>query len=288
MTIQAKTIDKILVIIGDKIITQYEVESFNPKKVKEIYSVNEEKKRSELLKKYYQSVLDFLVNQYTIEIAAEREGIKVSENEVDTAINQILEKNNITEEQLTELLEKEDLTFQKYKWQIKMDIINARLNSRVILPKIVVSEEDIRNYIDKNKESLELDDTVELRMIVTDKKNKENIEKEIEKLSFPDLAIKYSSDKSAKSGGYIGSLKLGFLPENLREKLKDKKKGEIVVVEEGDVIKYFYIENYKTKYDIDEKIRSEIIDILKKEQYQKVYENWLAEHKKTIFVKYMN
>jgi parvulin-like peptidyl-prolyl isomerase len=125
-------------------------------------------------------------------------------------------------------------------------------------------------------------------MIVTDKKNKENIEKEIEKLSFPDLAIKYSSDKSAKSGGYIGSLKLGFLPDNLREKLKDKKKGEIVVVEEGDVIKYFYIENYKTKYDIDEKIRSEIIDTLKKEQYQKVYENWLAEHKKTIFVKYMN
>ncbi|MCB4204040.1 SurA N-terminal domain-containing protein [Deferribacterales bacterium Es71-Z0220] len=288
LTIQAKTIDKILVIVGDKIITQYEVESFNPKKVKEIYSVEDEQKRNDLLKKYYQSVLEFLVNQYTIEIAAEREGIKIGEDEVDMAINQILEKNNITKEQLEQLLEKEDLTFQKYKWQIKMDIINARLNSRVILPRLVVAEEDIKKYIDENNSILDLDDSFELRMIVIEKDKEDDLKKELGKTSFADLAIKYSTDKSAKSGGYIGNIKLGFLPDNLKEKFKDVKKGDIVRIEDGDVVKYFFVENFKSKYDIDEKLKSEIVDKLKKAQYQKVYDNWLEEHKKTIFVKYMN
>ncbi|UOD35451.1 SurA N-terminal domain-containing protein [Deferribacteraceae bacterium V6Fe1] len=288
LTIQAKTIDKILVIIGDKIITQYEVESFNPKKVKEIYSVEDEQNRNDLLKKYYQSVLEFLVNQYTIEIAAEREGIRIGEDEVDMAINQILEKNNITKEQLEQLLEKEDLTFQKYKWQIKMDIINARLNSRVILPRLVVAEEDIKKYIDENNSILDLDDSFELRMIVIEKDKEDDLKKELGKTSFADLAIKYSTDKSAKSGGYIGNIRLGFLPDNLKEKFKDVKKGDIVRVEDGNIVKYFFVENFKSKYDIDEKLKSEIVDKLKKAQYQKVYDNWLEEHKKTIFVKYMN
>jgi len=288
LTIQAKTIDKVLVIIGNKIVTQYEVESFNPKKVKEIYSIKDDQKRNDLLRQYYQNVLEFLVNQYTIEIAAEREGIKISEDEVDMAINQILEKNNITKEQLEKLLEKEDLTFQKYKWQIKMDIINARLNSRVILPRLVVTEEDIKKYIDENNSILDLDDSFELRMIVIGKDKEDDLKKELGKTSFADLAIKYSTDKSAKSGGYIGNLKLGFLPDNLKEKFKNVKKGDIVRVEDGNVVKYFFVENVKSKYDIDDKLRSEIIDKLKKDQYQKVYDSWLEDHKKTIFVKYMN
>jgi len=288
LTIQAKTIDKVLVIIGNKIVTQYEVESFNPKKVKEIYSIKDDQKRNDLLRQYYQNVLEFLVNQYTIEIAAEREGIKISEDEVDMAINQILEKNNITKEQLEKLLEKEDLTFQKYKWQIKMDIINARLNSRVILPRLVVTEEDIKKYIDENNSILDLDDSFELRMIVVGKDKEDDLKKELGKTSFADLAIKYSTDKSAKSGGYIGNLKLGFLPDNLKEKFKNAKKGDIVRVEDGNVVKYFFVENVKSKYDIDDKLRSEIIDKLKKGQYQKVYDSWLEDHKKTIFVKYMN
>jgi len=288
LTIQAKTIDKILVIIGDKIVTKYEVESFNPKKVKEIYSIKEDQKRNDLLKQYYQNVLEFLVNQYTIEIAAEREGIKISDDEVDMAINQILEKNNITKEQLEKLLEKEDMTFQKYKWQIKMDIINARLNSRVIVPRLVVAEEDIKKYIDENNTILDLDDSFELRMIVVDKDKEGDLKKELGKTSFADLAIKYSTDKSAKSGGYIGNIRLGFLPDNLKEKFKNSKKGDIVRVEDGNVVKYFFVENFKSKYDIDEKLRSEIIDKLKKAQYQKVYDSWLEEHKKAIFVKYMN
>lgn len=288
LTIQAKTIDKILVIVGDKIITQYEVESFNPKKVKEIYSINDEQKRSDLIKQYYQNVLEFLVEQYTIEIAAEKEGIRIGEDEVDKAINLILEKNNITKEQLDELLEKEGLTFQKYKWQIKMDIINTRLNSRVILPRIVVTDEDIKKYIDENDSILGLDDNFELRMIVVDKDKEDLLEKELGKSSFADLAIKYSTDKSAKSGGYIGNIKLGFLSDNIREKFKNAKKGDIIKVEDNNVVKYFFVEDFKSKYDIDEKLRNEIIDKLKKAQYQKVYEGWLEEHKKTIFVKYMN
>lgn len=285
---QAKTINKIVVIVGDKLITQYEIESFNPKQLKEIYSIEDENRKQSLIRQYNQNVLTYLVEQYTIEIAAEREGITVTDGEVDATINEVLERNKITKDQLIKLLEEEGLTFSKYKWQIKMDILNSRLNSRVIMPMIVVTKEDINRYIDENMKELDLDDKYELRIIVADKKDESKVEKELKTLSFSDVAIKYSKDKTNKSGGYVGWINFNFMPENIREKIEDGQKGDIVKIYDGGDVKFFMIEDYKSKYDIDEELKEEIASKIREKRYEKIYSRWLENQKKSIFVKYMN
>ncbi|BAI79742.1 peptidyl-prolyl cis-trans isomerase SurA [Deferribacter desulfuricans SSM1] len=286
---QSKIIDKVVAIVGDKIITQYDVESFNPKQVKKIYSIKDEATREKLLKKYYKEVLDFLVNQYVLEIAAEREGIKVSESEVENALNEVLTKNNITIEQLEKVLEENNLTLAKYKYQLKNEILNARIRNALILPKLVVTEEDIKHYIDEHNKELKLDDQFELRIIkIKDKNRLDEIEKFLKKGgSFADAAIKYSVDKTAKSGGYIGWIKLNHLPEKIREKVKGYKEGDIVKIEDNGEITLLFIENFKSKYDIDDKMKDEIVKKIKEKMYPDVVKNWLEKHKATIFIKYM-
>lgn len=289
-TIPAKVIDKILVIVGDKIITQYEVESFNPKRVKEIYSKKDQSEREFLMRSYYKNVLDFLIDQYTIEIAAGKEGVNVSDEDVKKAIDQVIEKNKITRQQLEEALYSEGITLSQYEWQIKMDILKARLNAKVLFPLIVITEDDIKKYVDDNKEELGAEDQFELRII--DLKNRETAsiveDKLKQKTSFADLAIKYSEDKTAKSGGYVGWIKVSFLPENIAKEINGKKAGEVVKIESDEGYKFLQIEGFKSKYDIPSDKKAEIIDKLRQTRYGNAFESWLEKHKKNIFTKYTN
>ncbi|KAA0258661.1 peptidylprolyl isomerase [Deferribacter autotrophicus] len=287
-TIQAKVIDKIVAIVGDKIITQYDVESFNPKKVKQIYSIKDEARREILLKKYYKEVLDFLVNQYIYEIAAEREGIKVTDDEVDRALNDVLKQNNITMDQLEQVLEQNGLTLEKYKYQLKNEILNARIRSAVIMPKLVVTDEDIKNYIDEHQNELKLADKYELRIIrVSSEDEVKKVKEYIKEKSFADAAIKFSKDKTSKKGGYVGWLKISDLPEKYRKIVIEHKKGDVFEMKDGKDFVIFYIEDFKSKYDVDDKLREEITRKIKEKMYPEVVKSWLEKHKTTIFIKYM-
>ncbi|MGA1846195.1 SurA N-terminal domain-containing protein [Deferribacter abyssi] len=287
-TIQAKIIDKVVAIVGDKIITQYDIESFNPKKVKQIYSVKDETRREVLLKKYYKEVLDFLVNQYTYEIAAEREGIKVTDDEVERALNDVLKQNNITLEQLGHVLEQNNLTLEKYKYQLKNEILNARIRSAIIMPKLVVTDVDIKHYIDEHQEELNLADKYELRIIrVGSEDEVKKVKEYIKKRSFADAAIKFSKDKSSKKGGYVGWLKISDLPERYKKIVVEHKKGDVFEMKDGENFVIFYIEDFKSKYDVDDNLREEITRKIKEKMYPEVVKSWLEKHKATIFIKYM-
>jgi peptidyl-prolyl cis-trans isomerase SurA len=127
-------------------------------------------------------------------------------------------------------------------------------------------------------------------LIVFDKKtNLKEIEKYLKKHSFADAAIKYSIDKSAKNGGYIGWIKLHSLSEELQQLSKDKTYGETFFYEDKKGKKMlFYIEGIKSKYDVDSELRSKIVNMLQKERSKKVYEDWIKKNRELIFIREIN
>jgi len=284
--LNAQIIDKILAVVGDEVITKYEVESFNPERVKQIYSLENEEKKDKTLQEYYDNVLDFLVEQYKVEIAAKREGVEVTEAETKAALQDVLTKNNVSMEQLKSALKERGLTLAKYKWQIKMDILKSRIMSRIIAPMVVVTNEDIKDYIDQHPE-MDLSDKYELRMIEV--KNKDEFKKMKDYLgnhTFSDTAIKFSKAPSAKSGGYVGFVSPDQAAEVIQEKLKNAKIGDLFRVNNDNSIQLFKVESFSSKYDVDNKTREEIVSKIREEKVKKVYENWLKDHSETIYVKY--
>ena len=281
-------IDEIMAMVGDLVITKYEVEALNPKKINEIYSISDKKLKDKTLQGYYKDALNFLVEQYIVQIAAERDGVSISDKEVENAFAEVLARNNATFEELDKILGNEGLTIQQYKWNLKMDILNAKIRSRVLSPLVVITEEDIKNHIDNKQSELALDDKYELRMIVLDKNtDSKKIMKYIKKdHSFADAAIHYSTDKTAKSGGYLGWINLNHLPEEIRSVIIEKKTGDIFVVNNDEREQIFLIEGFKDKYKIEEELRKEIIDKLTAKRYPVILNNWLQRHKTNIFVKY--
>lgn len=287
-TAKSELINRILAVVGSKIITQYEVESFNPKKVKEIYSIEDEEKRSQAIKTYYKNVLDFLVEQYTLEEIGKKYNVVVSDKEADEAVKDIIKRNNITEVDLQKALESEGITLAQYVWQIKMDILVTRIKSRVISQLVVVTDNDIKKYIDENNSTLRLSDEYELRYILI--QNRENISKVIDTIKekgFATAAMEFSEDKTGKSGGYLGFVSIENLAKDIKERLNGAKPKEYVIVESEKDVKFFYIESIKSKYDLSKEKKETILSAIMDTRYKDVYQSWLDKNRSEIFIRYM-
>lgn len=285
---RSEIINRILAVVGDKIITQYEVESFNPKQVKEIYSITDEEKRSKAIKEYYKVVLDFLVEQYTLEEIAKKNNVVVTDKEVDSAIKDILQRNNIEEKDLQEAIEKEGITMAQYKWQIKMDILSTRLKSRVINQLVVITEEDIKKYIDEHQKDVGSYDEYELRFIlIKDKSKLSDVKRVIKEKGFIAAAIEFSEDKTAKTGGYLGLVNPDHLSKDLKDKIVTAKVKDLVEVESDSDVKLFYVESIKSRYDLSKEQREKIIAALMDTRYKDVYQSWIQKNKENVFVRYL-
>ena len=287
--IYAKLVDEVVAIVGNEVITKYEVESFNPPQIKKIYAIKDENERIPLVKKYYKDVIDFLVQQYIVEIAAEKEGVTVTDNEIDLAIQSIIEQNNITYDQLLKVLDEQGIPLAQYKWQLKQELLKNKIQSKILAPLMVVTEEDIQKYIEDNKESLKLEDRYELRSIVVDSEEEyEKVMKYLDnKESFAEAALNFSKDPvTAKNGGYLGWINKNDMAPALKEQISSKHVGDIFTVREDNIYRIFLVEGFQNKGSVDEDVKDKIVDKIREEKYVDVYNKWIERHKNNIFVHY--
>lgn len=156
--VRAEVVGKIEAHVGNRIITAYDVANLDPITYKKILSIEDKEIRDAQLKQYHSQAVDFLINQYVIEISAEREGIKVTDEEVDRAVEEVAKSNNITRKELEEALIKEGISMEKYRYQLKSQIINVRVRNMVLMPKIVITQEDLEKAAEEKADEYSLKD----------------------------------------------------------------------------------------------------------------------------------
>lgn len=288
----AEIINRVYAVVGEKIITQYELETLNPKRLQHIYEKFDGEEREDELTKYYIGALEMMINNYVIEQAAAKEGVRVSDREVDGAIDDIMKKNNVDEVRLRELLAASNQTLEQYKWSIKVDILKARLVSGVFRPKIIITDQDIQKYVDSHTAELELSDSYELRMMVVNTQEQlDEAMADFEKTGdFRETAMKYSKAGNAESGGYLGWVELAFLDDDIRGAISGVEKGITKPIEDPTGFRVFYVEGFKNKNELPEEKKDNIVRALTEDRAKEIFENWLAEKRKEILIqkKYAN
>ena len=283
----AETANSVLAHVGGKVITEYDVRNLDPRAYREIISIKDEAYRAEQLERYTESALDYLIDQEIVIIAAERERITVTEKEVDNAVSEILARNELDINKLEDALEKEGMSLVKYRYRLKNDILNARVRSQVLMPKIVVAERDLREIADSKPDEYPLNDKYNILMLMTsDKAAIEKALKEIKNgLSFEDAVKKYSIDKSAANGG-----KLGWMEADI---MNPAMLSAVQAVRKGGVSAHFKINgrwavcnvlDFKSKYDFDNDTRTKLTEEASEKIYKQVFSAWLERNKSTIVV----
>lgn len=184
--------------------------------------------------KLKKSILDNLVSRELLYMEASKNPPKDLNKQVDEQLNQI--KGNFkSEEEFQNYLSKMNTSENEVKNNLSKNIILENY-IKSISDKITVSDKEIKEYYNKNKDEFKQEEQVRASHIIISSKNGEKVAQEkINKiyseikdgLSFEEAAKKYSEDGSASTGGDLGFFRRGMMVKEFEDVAFNTKKGEI-------------------------------------------------------------
>jgi peptidyl-prolyl cis-trans isomerase SurA len=284
-TASAEVVDRIVAIVNDDMILLSDLEnaehSYRQRMIQGGYS---QARQDTALMEQRPQILEQLITQKITDQQVQRLKIQVSDSEIDAAIARIKEINNLSDERLLQKLELDGLTYEAFRKEITDQLLRSKLVNREVKSKIVITDEDVSAYYEKNREHYIGRTSYHLRHILIKHRPNEGPARQKEALAlarriyqrlkdgedFAQLAKVYSEAKSADQGGDLGEFDLRLLAEPIQKALDGREKGaftEVVDTDQGFQI--FYIEDVterggksmeKVKAEIQEKLYAEIVD----------------------------
>src|SRR3989454_5280108 len=109
-------------------------------------------------------VLNQLVNDQILLEMASTAGLSATDAEVDVKFNEF--KSQYTEEKFKDLLKDQKMTVDEIRAELRRSITIDKLINKEITSKISVSEAEIKNFYDKNKESFNLPESYHISHIL--------------------------------------------------------------------------------------------------------------------------
>lgn len=235
---EAKVVERIIAVINGDIITQTDLEA---KLRQEGFS--EERAAGPIQKEQKRSnALNRLIDEILLKQAIEHSNIQITEEELDRAINNILQQNRMTKSQLRTEVAKKGITFEEYKEQLKLEIKKIKFVNQVISSGVKVTDRDLRDYFDRNKATFRggkqahiaeivlpiTDITTEEEAIALRNKALSIVKQSRDRPSaFSKLAKQHSQGPNANKGGDIGVVKIDDLPTNVAQVVKNMPAGAV-------------------------------------------------------------
>ena len=230
-------LDRVVAVVGRDVITWSELyKAMEFELSSKLAGLSPEEKK-EQLKRYEKDFLDMLIDTKIQLNEARRLNIGVSEEDINSAINRIRQKYGLSEKEFLEALRNEGLTLQEYKKKVTEQITLSKLVNIEIRSKIIVTEDEIENYIKTNGDSFDLSESYRIRHIIfpagTDEEKADARKKatEVIKLldsgeSFESVVRKFSEGSDASKGGDLGFIKKKDLAKEFLQVIEGMKVGE--------------------------------------------------------------
>jgi peptidyl-prolyl cis-trans isomerase SurA len=249
--------------------------------------------KDQIIKEQRPKIIEQLIYDKLTDQQVQRYNIKISDDEVDATIERIRKLNNMSADELHLSLEKEGISYDDYRKEIKKRILRARLVNREVKSKIVITDEDIRSYYDAHKEEYGVHTKYELRHILikvppsASADDKKSALKRINRIydalkdgeSFEKLAQEYSEAPSASRSGLLGIFDIDILSHQIKEALvgiEPRQFTKVVDTDQGYQI--FYVESItQTGGKSIEDVRSEIQEKLFADVVDRKFNEWIKE-----------
>ncbi|MGE7122102.1 peptidylprolyl isomerase [Peribacillus sp. NPDC046944] len=242
--------------------------------------IKEAELQDTLVKNYGAETVDQLITDKIVELEADKEGIKITEKEIQKEIDTLAESYG-GEDALKEQLEASGSSLAA----LKQDIVVYLHTKKLVEPRITVTDDEISAYFEENKDTFAQEEQVEAsHILVEDKKTAEKVEKELAAGGdFAELATKYSTDAGTKEkGGSLGYFGKGNMVKEFEDvafNMDVNKVSDPVKTEYGYHIIKVTGKKEAKKANLEDS-KSEIKEALLNNKLQEEYTVWLAEVKK--------
>ncbi|MDB2679510.1 peptidylprolyl isomerase [Methylophilaceae bacterium] len=228
-------VDSIIAIAETRTITKLELDK-KKEKVKKSYL-----QRNLVIpsnKKITKQALDQLINEKLVIEYASNQGIAVSPEQLNNVINNIAKSNKLSIEEMIEDIESDGTNFSDFREDIRTQLIFDQVKRRRISSNLKISEFEIDNFIELQKERTPtkynfshifiefIKNNGEIDSEKTNLKLTQVLEK-LKKKSFEEVAKNYSDGPMSEKGGNMGSRTPDEIPDLFLQPLKLMKSGEL-------------------------------------------------------------
>jgi peptidyl-prolyl cis-trans isomerase SurA len=285
--INAEIVEKIVAVIGDQVITMSELDKAY--KDDELVIFQNGADRDKISKKDY---LQRMVEAKLIEEEVKKEGVTVTAQEVEQAIERKRTSMGMSQADFAEALRKQGMTIDEYREQTRKSLVMSRLVSKEVKSDIDITDKDIETYYNQHKAEFIAPDKVRLYHIVI--RDAPDAEKRINEIAtkfkagtpFTELAKSLSEGEEASKDGDLGWVALNELRPDISELAGKLQINEMSAVFKDNVgYHLFWVQGReKGGQQTLEDAKDTIRPILMQQQFEEKYKVWLERLKSKTYV----
>jgi peptidyl-prolyl cis-trans isomerase SurA len=222
----SEIIERVVAIVDEEAILLSELRQQAAPFLKQVLSdATTDAQRKERVQTLYKQLLDQMVNQKLIQQTANEMKITVSKTEVDQAIANVRQQNNLDEKAFWEAVRTQGYTPEQYRQDIRKQLISLKVTNQRVRSRANVSDEEIRERYEQNLRQarralrfraahvyFELSPAASATEVRNVRQTAEEVRAQLTPANFDTTVEKYS-------GGDLGWLSQGDLPEALEQAL---------------------------------------------------------------------
>jgi len=137
-------LDRVIAVINDEAITQWDVREQKRILVEQLKASNIPAPNADVLDK---QVLERLITERALTQYAKESGIRVDDTTVERTILRIAEENKLAPDEFRKVLEREKIPYAAYREDIRRQVLLQRLREREVESKVVVTDAEVDNYL---------------------------------------------------------------------------------------------------------------------------------------------
>ncbi len=231
-------LDRIVAVVNKEVITQFELAD----RIAQVRKDLERRGASNIdHSEIERQVLDRLIMEKVQLQFARETGMRVDDLELDRTVNRVAENNKLSLTEFRQRLEADSIPFDKFREELRNEILLSRLRDREVTSKLTVSEGEIDNLIQEQSEKKDVGTEFNIAHILirvpeqatpaqldTRRARAEEAVKRLKDgTDFAQVAATYSDAPDALQGGNMGWRTEQRLPELFVEVLAKLKPGDV-------------------------------------------------------------
>ena len=220
---QSAELDRIIAVVDDDIVMRSELDQMLARVRGELREKGAEMPPTSVLERQVMERL--ILDKIQLQVA-QQTGVEVTEENLDRAIDDIAQKNKLSMPQFKEILKSEGYEFERFRDDIRQEIIVSKLRREEVDRRIQVSDREIENELKNAGDSVVNDDEYHIAHILigippnandterraAEEKAKATLARLTEGADFGDIALAMSDAQDALDKGDLGWRKIEEIP----------------------------------------------------------------------------
>jgi len=234
----AIALDRVVAVVNSEVVTRLDLDEQVKVALMQLKRQGTPLPAREVLER---QLLDRLVTSKVLAQSAKETGLRVDDTQLQRAIERIAQENKVSPEQFRKTMESEGIDFNRFREELRNEILIARLKEREVDSKILITDAEIDNYL-KNEQSQSGKDEeyslAHILIMVPEQASPEQIkskrviaEKALDQIKggadFRQVSAGVSDAQNALDGGPLGWRTASRLPQIFVESVKSMNVGDV-------------------------------------------------------------